>query len=199
MDGAELRRLRERLELSADQFAAELDVPTEMLRRWEAGEACIPRRRARDIPAHVARADRERQRVRSRHRPRRRQHTSRLVFLAPACLLFASVIGYLPFSHAWLIVLYPLSLVVGGFLLINVYEALPRLRGAGATGRWMARCVAGAGGMIGFVGTYLVSGYSEILTPDGPLSFPAALLLGVGIGLLYATFWPLAKSVRGYW
>lgn len=182
-----------------DQFAAELDVPAEMLRRWEAGAARIPRRRARDIPARVGRVERERQRVRSRRRPRRRrQHTSPFVFLPPACLLLASVIGYLPFSQAWLILLYPLSLVVGGFLLVNVYEALPRLRGAGAVGRWMARCVAGAVAMIGFVGTYLVSGYSELLTPDGPLSFPAAMLLAVGMGVLYATFWPLGKSMRGY-
>ena len=201
MDGSELRQARERLELSVDQFAAELDVSPEMLRRWEQSKATVPRQQAKGLPAQVARLERERQRMRRtkhRARGRKRERTSRVVLLAPFLLLVAGGIGYLPTSNAWLILLYPLSLAVGGILLLNVYDAVPGLRRAGALGRWMARCIAGSVAMVGFIGIYLVSGYGAILTADEPLSFTTAILLGVVSGVLYATMWPVGKWMHGY-
>lgn len=189
MDGLELQRLRERLELSVEQFAAELDVPEEMLRRWEAREARIPRQRAKAIPAQVGRLERERERVRSpRARGPRRKGASRFVLLVPVLLLVASVIGYLPASAGWLVVLLPISLIVAGVLGVDVYRGLPWLRSAGALGRWMANGAAAASATMGWLGTFLVSGYSTTITEAEPLSFTGMVVTGTVAGVLYATF-----------
>lgn len=198
VDGSELRRLRGRLGLSVDQFAAELDVPAEMLRRWEAAEARIPRQRLKQIPAQVARLERERQRVWSpRTRGPRRKGASRLVLLVPVLLLAASVIGYLPASEAWLVVLFPLSFLAAGVLGVNVLRGLPWLRSAGALGRWMANGSAASAAIVGFLGTFLVSGYSTAITEAEPLSFTATVLTGMVMGVLYATFCSLAEMFGG--
>lgn len=198
MDATELRGERERLELSHDELAMELDVEPAMLRRWEAGQARIPRSRASGLRRVLARLEREQ---RERHSPGRakprRPGVSLLVFLVPMLLLVASIIGRLPASDAWVLVLFPASLVLAGLAAVSVDRGLPWLSDAGALGRWMVRCATVSSGMAGFVGTFVVSGYTDVLTDAGPLPASTALLLALATGVAVATFWSAAEALSG--
>lgn len=201
MDGSDLRRFRARHGMTAETLASEIRVPLADLRTWEEAGAPVPRRQLYSVRAELDRVERERSHRRRKLRKVRkpaREPVSWTVFLAPGLLLAAGALRLLPFADAWAFVLYPVALIVGGVLAMNVHDASRRLRARGAVIRWVARCLVGSTGMVGFVGTFFVSGYSAIFTADEPLSLGGALLLAVSSGVGYGTIWPLAKWMRGY-
>lgn len=196
MDATELRGVRERLELSVDELAPELNVEPTMLRRWEAGQARVPRSRLDDLRRVLARLEREQDERHSRRRARpRRPRVSRLVFVVPVLLLVASIIGRLPAADAWVLVLFPAAIAVAGVLAVNVDRGLPWLRRAGPLGGWMARCASVSSAMLGFVGTFAAAGYTDVLSDGVKVPAATAVLLALASGCAVATFWFAADAL----
>lgn len=110
----------------------------------------------------------------------------------------ARLLRHLPFFEPLVLLVYPFALVLAGVVGLVLYASLSPLHRGGAVGRWMARCVAGAAAMVGFLGMFIISGYGAALNRGGdPITWREGVTVGLVIGFMYATMYPLAKALRG--
>jgi hypothetical protein len=112
----------------------------------------------------------------------------------------ARLMRHLPYSEPLGLVSYVLALAAGGTVLLSLYYGgLSPLHSRGAVARWLARCIAGIAGMVAFTGIFIISGYGSTLNKSGdPITWTQGVGLGTAMGVLYATFWPIAKHWRGW-
>lgn len=110
----------------------------------------------------------------------------------------ARLLRHLPFFEPLVLLLYPFALVIAAGAGLGVYASLSPLHRGGAVGRWMARCVAGAAAMVGFLSMFIISGYGAALNRGGdPITWRDGVAVGLAAGFMYGTIWPLAKALRG--
>lgn len=110
----------------------------------------------------------------------------------------ARLLRHLPFLEPLVLLVYPFALVLAGVVGLVLYASLSPLHRGGAVGRWMARCVAGAAAMVGFLSMFIISGYGATLNRGGdPITWREGVTVGLVMGFMYATMYPLAKALRG--
>ena len=107
----------------------------------------------------------------------------------------AGLLRWLPwFELVEQLLIYLLAVAVAALTATRFYGALRYLHGT-AFGRWLARCAAGAAAMAGFVALFIASGHGSAFDRSGkPLALQEGLVLGVAMGVLYATVIALAQE-----
>ena len=95
------------------------------------------------------------------------------------------------------VIVYFVALPTGLLLAVAVYHGLAAFERFGAVGRWLARCVAGCLACEFFVAAFLLSGTGSVLSRDGIApSWREAMIIGLIMGLGYATLWPWAEAFQ---
>ena len=109
----------------------------------------------------------------------------------------ARLLRHLPFHELLVLVVYPFALLLAAVVGVGVYTALAPLHERGAVTQWIARCVACMGASVGFASMFVISGYGRTLGRHGGIeTWGEAVAMGMIVGFLYATVWPLVASWR---
>lgn len=125
--------------------------------------------------------------------PTRGQWAIRIVASVVALLFIASLFRFLPYHQEMVLLVYLLAMAILAILVFGIYHGLQNWHERGAMGRWLARCVAGGTAMVGFMAAFPVAGYGGELLHGEPFPWGEGILLGVAMGLAYATAWPIGK------
>ena len=119
-----------------------------------------------------------------------------VVLSIPLLLLLGWALRAAPRSVPFEIVTYFVALALAVIVGIGTYKRLHALHG-GATGRWVARSIAGVLAMVGFGAVFTLANFGSTFSDDGVApSWSEIVLLGVVVGVAYATLWPLASAVH---
>jgi transcriptional regulator with XRE-family HTH domain len=118
-----------------------------------------------------------------------------VVLSVPLLLLLGWALRAAPRSVPFEIITYFVALALAIIVGIGTYKRLRVLHG-GAMGRWVARSIAGILAMVGFGAVFTLANFGSTFSDDGVApGWSAIVLIGVVLGVLYATLWPLASAV----